>query len=183
MTPGRTWRRVLALAMTLTVAAVGLSRPACAQTPAYDLLIQRSPVEAGEVTPETGAHRVSANSSVALTASPQPGYRFAYWLGDVSDPTAERTTILVNEPKLVIAVFHPDTAKRVEDQLPRNGGGGGSDIMSITATDLYAPGMAPPAGPRKRDTHATPIIIPVFVPEPATIILLSLGTMALRRRR
>jgi len=174
--------RSLALAAALTLVVGGLTRQARADTEAYDLLIQRSPLEAGDVTPNTGAHRVSANSTVTLTANPQPGYRFAYWLGDVSDPTAERTTVLVNEAKIVIAVFHSETEKRIEEQVRLGGPGGGSDALAITATDLSSPGWSP-GGAAKGDTKTIPTIVPVHTPEPATIALLALGAVAVLRRR
>lgn len=173
----------IALATALTIVVGGLARHACAETPEYDLFIQRSPVEAGEVTPNTGSHRIYANSSVTLTAAPQPGYRFAYWLGDVSDPSAERTTIVVNEPKIVIAVFHIEPAKRLEDQIAPTGAGGGFDMLAGTATDLSTPGWSPAGGAAKGDTKIIPTIIPVVIPEPATITLLSLGLVTLCRRR
>jgi hypothetical protein len=172
----------LALAAALTIAVGGLASRARADTAAYDLMIQRSPVEAGDVTPNTGAHRISANSTVTLTANAQPGYHFAYWLGDVSDPAAERTTIVVNEPKIVIAVFQPETQKRIEEQI-RAGGGGGGDMLAISTTDLSSPGWSPTGGTVKGETTIIATIVPVVIPEPATIALLTLGTIALRRRR
>jgi hypothetical protein len=183
MKRGGLTRRVVAFAAALTALAGGLSRQACAETAAYDLLIQRSPVEAGDVTPTTGAHRVLANSTVTLTANPQPGYRFAYWLGDVSDPAAERTTVVVDQPKIVIAVFAPETQKRIEDQVRLGGAGGGSEILSITATDFTSPTWSPAGGTGRRDTRIIPTVVPVHTPEPATVALLALGALALRRRR
>ncbi len=168
------------LATALTIAVGGLALRARADTAMYDLVIQRSPLEAGEVTPNTGAHQISANSTVTLTASAQPGYRFVYWLGDVSDPAAERTTVVVDQPKIVIAVFHPETKKRIEEQI---GPGGGGDMLAMSAIDLGAPGWSPGGGAAKGDTKIIPIIVPVVVPEPATIALLAMGVMVLRRRR
>jgi len=182
MKHGGIMRRRLALATALTLAVGGLTLRARADTAAYDLLIQRSPLEAGDVTPNTGAHRISANSTVTLTASPEPGYRFAYWLGDVSDPAAECTTVVVDEPKIVIAVFHSETEKRIEEQLRLGGAGGGSDTLALTATDLSSPGWSP-GGAAKGDTKVIPTIVPVHTPEPASIALLALGAVALRRRR
>ncbi len=182
MKRGGIMRRRLSLAAALTIAVGGLTLRACADTAAYDLLIQRSPLEAGDVTPNTGAHRISANSTVTLTASPQPGYRFAYWLGDVSDPAAECTTVVVDEPKIVIAVFHSETEKRIEEQLRLGGAGGGSDTLALTATDFTGSGWSP-GGAAKGDTKVIPTIVPVHTPEPATIALLALGAIAIRRRR
>jgi hypothetical protein len=182
MTRGHISRRSLALATVTAIVVAALSLRAHAQTPEYDLFIQRSPADAGDVTPIIGTHRVLANSSVTLTANAQPGYQFAYWLGDVSDPSAERTTILVNEPKVVIAVFHREPAKRVQDQIGPGGGGGGFDTLAPTAIDLSAPGWSPAGGSARGDTRIVPVIVPVVIPEPATVALLTIGILALRRR-
>ena len=183
MNRGHISRRSLALATVTAIAVAALSLRARADTPEYDLFIQGSPADAGGVTPMIGSHRVSANSSVTLTASAQPGYQFAYWLGDVSDPSAERTTILVNEPKLVIAVFHREPIKRVNDQLGPAGGGGGFDTLAPTAIDLSAPGWSPAGGAPRGDTRVVPVVVPVVIPEPTTAALLALGILALRRHR
>ena len=68
------------------VLALGLAARGYAQTAAYELCIEQSPAKAGKVTPDSGTHRFSPDSVVVLSAEPQPGYQFAYWLGDVSDP-------------------------------------------------------------------------------------------------
>lgn len=179
MNAGQIAFRRLALTTTLTIAVCGLALPARAETPAYDLVIQRSPPKAGDVTPTIGAHRVSANSSVVLTANAQPGYRFAYWLGDVSDPGAERTTIVVDQPKIVIAVFHPETPERLEDQIRATGAGGAPDMLTATATDLTTPGWSPPAGTANAGTKIVPVIAPVVIPEPASFVVFALGMLAI----
>lgn len=168
---------VLAAALVVTFAIAARAR---GETGGFDLLIDRRPVGAGRVTPDSGTHRFSANSMVSLRADPEPGYQFAYWLGDVSDPKAERTTVVVNESKVVVAVFQAEPRKRLEEQA-RSGGGGGDNLM-LTATDLSSPGWSSPGGGRTH-TEIIPIIIdPIHTPEPATIALLSLGALLLRRR-
>jgi hypothetical protein len=172
------WGR--ALAVILAIAGTTLALPARGDTSAYALFIERSPADAGNVTPKTGAHRFSANSRVALSADPRPGYRFAYWLGDVSDPSAQRTTIVVNEPKVVIAVFSPEPRKRAEEQV-RSPGGGGSGMMVPTATDFSTPTWSPAGG---AEGKTVPVLVPVIVtPEPSTITLIGLGLVLLRRAR
>lgn len=168
---------VLAAALAVTFAIAARAR---GETGGFDLLIDRRPVGAGRVTPDSGTHRFSANSMVSLRADPEPGYQFAYWLGDVSDPKAERTTVVVNESKVVVAVFQAEPRKRLEEQA-RSGGGGGDNLM-LTATDLSSPGWSSAGGGRTH-TEIIPIIIdPIHTPEPATIALLSLGALLLRRR-
>jgi hypothetical protein len=163
----------LALALGLPHLVVGAS----GQTPAYDLCIEQSPTAAGTVTPNSGTHRFSADSVVVLSAEPQPGYQFAYWIGDVADPAAQRTTVRVNSPKVVVAVFRP--AEDGLDEIRLGGGGGGG--LTATSIELGSPGWSTGGG-GKAETRT--VIVPVVqTPEPATIILLGLGTLVLRRRR
>jgi hypothetical protein len=171
------WAWAVILAMVLT----GPMAWASGGPPSYELCIEQSPATAGTVSPNSGRHCFSANSTVTLSADPQPGYQFACWLGDVSNPTAERTTVLLNGPKIVVAVFQPAPKKHLEAQSGTGGGGFGPGAAIPTAIDLSAPGWSPAGGarPGTRVVH-----VPVIVtPEPATVLLLALGTLALRRRR
>jgi hypothetical protein len=177
MTHGRTRCRTLVLATALTIVVGGFAAAVRAAGPAYDLCIQRSPADAGDVMPGTGTHRVTANSTITLTADAQPGYRFAYWLGDVSDPSSEHTTILVNEPKMVVAVFQHEPNKRLDEEIAASGagGGGGGGMLADTAVDLRIPGSISPGGGAKGETKVVPVIVPVVIPEPGTVALLGLG--------
>jgi hypothetical protein len=156
------------------VLALSLAVAAYADAPVYDLCIEQSPAKAGTVTPDSGTHRFSANALVALAAEPQPGYQFAYWLGDVADPTARQTTVHVNSSKIIVAVFRPEE----KDPLDKALAGGGGGILTATPADLSSPAWSSPGG--KRDTSEAPTI---HTPEPATLALLALGGLVLRRRR
>lgn len=165
------WRSLLVSA----VLALGLAAGAHAEAPLFDLCIDQSPAKAGKVTPDSGTHRFSANSVVALAAEPQPGYQFAYWLGDVAEPTAKRTTVHVDSPKVVVAIFRP--AERNPFQKSFGGGGGGE--LAATEIDFSIPDWSPSGG-SEVDASEPPT---VHTPEPATLALLALGAVALRRRR
>jgi MYXO-CTERM domain-containing protein len=52
-------------------------------------------------------------------------------------------------------------------------------MLAVTALDLSSPGWSP-AGGRRQETREIPTI---HTPEPATFALLTLGALALRRRR
>lgn len=158
------------------VLALGLAARGSCDTPAYDLCIEQSPAKAGKVTPGSGTHRFSVNSMVMLSAEPQPGYQFAYWLGDVADPTARQTTVHVNSPKVVVAVFTPAEEEPFKKKFT---GGGGGEALFVTAIDLSSPGWSSPSG-GKSETKT--VIVPIHTPEPATALLLALGALALRRR-
>jgi len=103
-------------------------------TESYALLVQQSPPDAGSVTPGSGVHKVGIGETVSLSAVPKPGYRFLYWLGDVSSTVVSDTTVQIDSPKMVVAVFARD---EYEEKLPGlqtaegagTSGGGGSGRM------------------------------------------------------
>jgi len=160
------------------VLAMGLAARGQAETCAFELCIERSPVQAGNVTPGSGTHRFATETVVTLSAEPQQGYEFACWLGDVADPAAQSTTVRIDAPKLVVAVFKPAEKHPLEDKLRSTGGGGGP--LTPTMIDLTTPGFSPTGGAKAKPTVKPVPTIPT--PEPATALLLALGTLALRRR-
>lgn len=171
------WPCGLIVAAAIAIGAVTMR--ACAEPLAYDLVIERSPIAAGTVTPTIGMHRFSANSMVLLTAEPQPGYRFAYWLGEVSDPTTQRTTVRVDAHKVVIAVFHPEPREHIREQFAL--GGGGDAMMISSPGDLRTPSWSPGGG--REPGGSRPAVRPeIITPEPGTMALLGLGALYLRRR-
>ena len=154
-----------------------------AERPAYELCIEHSPVKAGTVTPKVGTHRFNANSVVTLSADPQPGYQFAYWIGDVSDPKSRQTTVRVDAAKIVVAVFRSVEDDGLERKLSLGSGGGGPSRPTPSFVDLQSPGFSVSGGGGTRP-GAVPVAVPVVpTPEPTTIMLLGLGALALRRGR
>jgi len=160
------------------VLALSLAAGAGAETPHFDLCIEQTPAKAGRVTPNSGTHRFSANSIVALVAEPQPGYQFAFWLGDGADPGAKRTTVQVDSPKVIIAVFKRAEKDPFHGSLAGGGGGGGE--LAATALNFSIPTWSPSGGSGGTETPDTP---PIHTPEPATFATLALGALALRRVR
>jgi hypothetical protein len=150
------------------------------------LLLQQLPADGGTITPDTGIHYVELNTSVTLTAIPKPGYQFVYWLGDVSDPTLNRTKAYLNAPKIIVAVFERtefelETMVETGQGIPggffgglrasagdysRQGysGGGGTQTQKVSRTTPKPP--VPPLPPPE---------VPVPIPEPATVVLLAVG--------
>lgn len=176
-------RLVLALLAPSGVATVH------ANSADYELYIENSPVKAGTVTPNTGTHRFSANSVVALSAYAEPGYEFAYWIGDVSDPKAKSTTVQVNTSKIIVAVFKPVYDEEMEERISIGGGGGTgrgqAGVLAPMRVDLRSPGFSISGG-GGGDVKRVPVPVStqvVVTPEPATILLVGLGAVALRRRR
>jgi hypothetical protein len=172
----------------------------------YVLMLQQTPANGGTVSPDVGVHNIAANGAVTVTATAKPGYQFVYWLGDVSDPTANSTVVSVNAPKIVVAVFQPSEyelpfeAPRVAEGSGGGGGGGG-----LSANRQYVGGgggISPASGSSeysysypKYQSHQTIPAIPEpsqqddfpvpgdKVPEPATMVLLGLGSLVVLNRK
>jgi hypothetical protein len=156
----------------------------------YAVLMEESPVGAGEIKPGIGVYTFNVNETVTLTTIAKPGWRFVYWLGDVFDPTASRTMLAVDGPKIIIAVF-----QRNEYELPGIGtavscgpegltrrvdsiSGGGQTSGGIIQDDPPVPNLTP-----NLTLDPTPDPIPEPVPEPQMIVMLSIGAyIGLRKR-
>ncbi|MHC4122240.1 MAG: InlB B-repeat-containing protein [Planctomycetota bacterium] len=149
------------------------------------VMIQKTPVNGGMVTPTVGIHNFGEAQEVILTAVPKPGYRFVYWIGDVVDPTSNRTVATIESPQIIIAVFERDEfefaaeSEHQQDWMAhpglyfhspyypsgggggaggrRNGGGGGGGGNGIEELEEDE--------------------FPVPIPEPATIIFTGLGSL------
>ncbi len=159
--------------LTLSIVSFGLSARACCQTAGVALLIQRTPAQGGTVVPPPGVHYFSPDSQVALAAVPKSGYRFLYWLGDVSDPNSSSTSVYLDSPKIIVAVFEEVTGGYVvgggspsADRPQESAGGGGISTRQ---------GLIIPPQP-------LPLLSPPPPAEPSTIFLLGFSAMMLRRR-
>lgn len=139
------------------------------------------------VTPGSGVHQFNSDSEITVTAVPQPGYRFAYWLGDVSHPGESTTQIHLNDSKAVIAVFErvtPDmTGEDDKDIEISGGGGGGPSGLMPTATNFFTTNWSISGGA----AASSPVVVsgPILIqtPEPATLLLFGVGGSYLVRRR
>ena len=196
------WTQLLGLLFVLSVSVLAQGNEG-----GYALLLQASPPDAGTVTPGMGVHKIEPGQTVALSATPKPGYRFMYWLGDVASTRGIDTTVSLDSPKLVIAVFAKED---FEDELPGGGILGGQysgsgqrgGVNPIQSPGSVSPGTLipdndfrfptiPPEPPSDNDDDI-PVPgnnddIPVpgdnEVPEPASIILLGLGSSILLGKR
>jgi len=168
---------IFALLLGIVVIVAGSTLPAVAagaQDSGFALLIQSSPSEGGNVTPGDGVHRVEIGNSVPLVAVPKRGYRFLYWLGDVGQTDRTRTSVRMDSPKLVVAVFERE---QFEDLL-------GSGIPQGASYGGLHPSPQPSSGGSISPPNWTPDPDPKPpIPEPMSILLLGLGALAVGRMR
>jgi hypothetical protein len=138
------------------------------------------------ITPNAGLHHFSQDSKVAISALPQTGYKFAHWLGDVSDPTAISTTVCLDGSKIVVAVFEPveyDYVAGKKFKRTASGGGGGGRLFPA-APDYSKQGFSGGGGGSvipKSSGSRIPIEYNVTIPEPATVLILGLGALIIKR--
>jgi hypothetical protein len=185
-----------------------LTVPAYCEQDSTALMLEVTPSQGGYLNIAPGVHSYDRFAEVTLTATPKPGYQFVYWLGNVTDATTGTTTVLLDSPKIVIAVFERSKFEMVglENDYVSGGEGGGGLVRSggLSDTSLeQAIGRSrqqnfhPPKKPNNNIPedvtndipNDVPVPdngkgdIPVPVPEPATITLLFTGFLVLAKRR
>ena len=178
------WRGLIS---AIAIIVCCLFAPAYCQTSEVSLLLQQTPAKGGAITPTAGVHHFELNSEVTLTAVPKPGYQFIYWLGDVSDPGAASTVVYLDKPKIIIAVFGQTENGTLiaEEGISFGGGGGagGSGLVNTVANFGYMGGMSSGTGGRAKSPKVVYVKSIEVIPEPATGVLLLLGSLfALARR-
>lgn len=171
------WRGML----ILIIIVAGVFTPAYCQSSDVSLFVRQTPDKGGATSPVSGIYHFTPDSEVTLTATASPGFKFVYWLGDVSNPQAVSTVVHLDEPKIVIAVFEQAEGGFSGGGLSGGGGGGltytGGGIssggsISTTAAEVETVAYSPSG-------DAAP-----EVPEPATGVLLILGSVfAFAKRR
>lgn len=179
------WKRLIS---AIAIIVGWLFAPAYCQTPDVALLLQQTPAKGGAITPTAGVYHFELNSEVILTAVPKPGYQFVYWLGDVSDPAASNTIVYLDKPKIIIAVFEQSEygALAAEEGMPGGGGGGGGSGLVTTVANYGQTGGISGGGAgggspkisKSVSSKGTEVI-----PEPATGVLLVLGSLFAFTRR
>jgi hypothetical protein len=179
------------LRSAFAIIALWLIVPAYCQTQTKDmvLLLEQTPVKGGKITPVAGVHHFKPGTEIVLTAVPKPGYKFIHWLGDVSDATASSTVVYLNKPKVIVAVFEQAEHGGSDSggSLPIGGGGGAGGGLFPTALDLNWPGGFSGGGggakPQKPVYYVKGKKPTPEVPEPATGLLLVLGSLFAFKRR
>lgn len=195
--------------LVLVIIAAVLTGSAYCQTDEVSVLIQSSPANGGTISPGIGVHTFISDTEFTLMAVPKPGYQFVYWLGDVADPTASSTVVYLDMPKIIIAVFERSEhevilAAQVGIKSTPIGGllysawdygrqgysGGGAKRphkFRWPAPEEWEEGDLPVPGEGEADFPVPgegEADFPVpDIPEPATAVLLALGTLLAARKR
>ncbi len=170
--------------IALAIGAFGLFTPTYARAKNVMLLLEQSPIEGGDISPVAGMYYFETNSQVTLTAVPKPGYRFLHWLGDVSDPSATKTVVHLNKPKIIVAVFEQNDHRSGKPEgLPVGGGGSGGGPFPTPADLRWPGGFSAGAGSTRTQPTTYVIRDSESVPEPATGLLLLLGGLLTLRRQ
>jgi hypothetical protein len=173
---------VLLLGIVLTMPVLA------ADESGYALLLQSSPAQGGKVMPGNGVFKMQIGQDVPLVAVPEKGYRFLYWIGDVGQTDVTRATVRMDSPKLIVAVFERDKFEDMEPVL-LEASGEGTGGMTRSPYPLTA---ASNLWDSKRIIDPTPTPEPEKedfqvpgdpVPEPMTLLLLGMGSVALMRVR
>jgi hypothetical protein len=116
--------RAAAAGILLIVAFLGAGVADCDGARTYQLTI--SSTSGGSVaTPGEGTFSYDAGIVVSLTATPDDGYQFQSWTGDVAyiaDPNAASTTIVMNGNYAVLANFETGGGDGPGDGGPDGGG-------------------------------------------------------------
>ena len=111
-------------------------------------MLEVTPAEGGYLNIAQGVHAFDMYAEVALKATPKPGYQFVCWLGSVSESSHSSTSVFLDSPKMVIAVFERSKFETLEtdDALQVMNGGGGlvrSGGLSNTSLEQAGGGRQP----------------------------------------
>jgi len=183
------WTNRITTLSTLMYALALTAGPAFCGEKSVELVLGQSPTGGGIVTPGTGVHHFLTDATIAITAVPQEGYRFSHWLGDVTDPASNTTQIHLNSSKAVMAIYLPVAGSSGEnsyqdEDYAAGGGAMGSGKIIPTRADFFLNGFSAPGGsvrPKGTRPVSKQATVPAPVPEPATFILLGMGSIVFAR--
>ena len=91
----------------------------------------------------TGTESYGEGSQVEITAVPKDGWQFDGWSGDVADPTAATTTVLIDTDKTIMANFSQKTPWALIFGLIGGGLGAGLGTYRATRRRKNQPGTPP----------------------------------------
>jgi CSLREA domain-containing protein len=105
-----------------------------------------APPIGGAVTPPSGQY--PANSVQAVTATPNSGYRFVDWTGNVASPSNRSTFVTMDQPQTVTANFATCVTRLYGRAVPGNASAPPRVDLSwsAVAVDHYSVSRAPTSG-------------------------------------
>jgi hypothetical protein len=179
------------MAVTAALLAIVLAMPAqAADESGYALLLQSSPAHGGKIMPGNGVYKMQMGQDVTLVAVPEKGYRFLYWVGDVGQMDSTRTSVQMDSPKLIVAVFERDKFEEMEPVLMEAAGEAAGGLYGspypLTGTASiweWDPIIEPEPNPTDPKSDKFPVPDKEPVPEPMTILLLGMGSVVAMRMR
>ncbi len=159
------------------------------------LMLEMSPPNGGYLNVTPGVYNYEMYSEISLKAVPKPGYQFVCWMGNVTNAASSSTSVFLDSPKIIIAVFERSKFDLIglEEQLDSSIGDGGlvrSAGLGDTALEGAGGGNLPPK-PNYPKNHQDPPPRPddngeedpPTVPEPATMALFITGIFILNKRK
>ncbi len=149
------------------------------------MYMQESPPGSGVIMPGVGIHTYQDKENITLTTAPKAGYRFVGWLGDVRDPSANRTSLVVDGPKIIIAVFERDEYAFEEKDPQISVGPEALFPNSVSYTNSNGTWDAPTHyySHDNDEPDDEPDPVPVPTPEPTTMVLLGIGAWLVNKRK
>jgi hypothetical protein len=185
-----------AVALCCLVLVLGFSGLAQCQESGTALLLQMVPEDGGTLNISSGVHVYEKDAEVTLTAVPKPGYQFVCWQGNVVDASSSSTLVLLDSPKIVVAVFERSKFELVdmEEEMQVSLGSGGlyrspydyaAPLEQAIGGKRYPGFHWPSETPPKDDFPVPPAIsdFPAPTPEPTTITFFVTGIMMLVKYR
>lgn len=188
------------LLVAFVVILTSLTNPVSCRALQTAILLRQSPTEGGTINLGEGVHYFEQYTEITLTAIPKSGWQFVCWLGEVSDTTTPTTIAFIDTPKIIIAVFERVAYEFLVAEIDAISGpgqnlipsapdyarrGGGGAIRGPSPPSFQPPLQEPEPEPKpESDDFPVPSDgFPVPLPEPATAVLLAIGSVCAFRKR
>jgi hypothetical protein len=167
------------------------SAQASGQEDGTSLMLEMTPPEGGYLNIASGVHTFDRYAEIALKATPKAGYQFVCWIGSVAETSNGSTSVFLDSPKMIIAVFERSKFETMGSEGDEIVGGLGDHAQLVrgggepdTSLEQAVSEQQPPEIRRPHIPHNVPVPDENKpVPEPATITLLFTGLLMLASRR
>ena len=127
----------------------------------------------GSTSPSAGTRTYAEGIVVSIKATPDDGWQFVSWSGDVTDANSANTTITINADKTVTAHFSQVTQETVTPVPPTPTNPAPSPSPPTSST----PPPSPPTGEPQTIDWRIPVVVVCVV------VVIALGALAFTRLR